>query len=277
MDDDDGKVGDEFMRMLEPVAGHVPYMTVAGNHEKKGNFSEYKGRFTMPGEAEGMFYTFDLGPVRLVAICSEFYYYLEYGTEMARNQYRWLENVLKEANTPEARAEHPWLVVYGHRPMYCSNFVGDKDCRNTNDLFRVGIPDENIDGVEPLLMRYGVDLAVWAHIHAYERLFPIFNSVVFNGTDEDPYLNPGAPVHIITGSAGAEAHGKMPGSAAPWSAYRSIDYGYTRLTFHNASHLSLEQVSEDRHGEIVDSVWIRKDQHLPYSELTRTDHGYLKV
>ena len=32
--DDDGKVGDEFMRMVEPVAGRVPYMVTPGNHEK---------------------------------------------------------------------------------------------------------------------------------------------------------------------------------------------------------------------------------------------------
>ncbi|XP_037073099.1 acid phosphatase type 7-like [Pollicipes pollicipes] len=144
MDDDDGKVGDEFMRGVEPVAGHVPYMTVAGNHEKHSNFSEYKNRFTMPGSAENMFYTFDMGPVRFVAICSEFYYYLEYGTHMAINQHSWLENVLKEASTPAARAAHPWLVVYGHRPMYCSDFQSGKDCENKNDLLRVGIPDEHM-------------------------------------------------------------------------------------------------------------------------------------
>ena len=59
------------------------------------NFSEYKARFTMPGNAENMFYTLELGPVQFVAINSEFYYYLEYGTHMAINQYNWLENVLK--------------------------------------------------------------------------------------------------------------------------------------------------------------------------------------
>ena len=50
-------------------------------------------------------------------------------------------------------------------------------------------------------MEFGVDLALWAHVHAYERLWPVFNNTVFNGTEEDPYTNPGAPVHLITGSA----------------------------------------------------------------------------
>ena len=30
---DNGRVGDEFMRQIEPVATYVPYMTCPGNHE----------------------------------------------------------------------------------------------------------------------------------------------------------------------------------------------------------------------------------------------------
>jgi len=32
---DNAKVGDEFMRQLEPVASYIPYMTCPGNHEQK--------------------------------------------------------------------------------------------------------------------------------------------------------------------------------------------------------------------------------------------------
>jgi len=32
----------------------------------------------------------------------------------------------------------------------------------------------------------------------------------------------------------------------PWSAVRSDDYGYTRMTVHNATHLYMEQVSDDK-------------------------------
>lgn len=37
---------------------------------------------------------------------------------------------------------------------------------------------------------------LWAHEHSYERLWPIYNFTVFNGSTEHPYTNPGAPVHI---------------------------------------------------------------------------------
>ena len=38
-----------------------------GNHEHHYNFSNYKARFTMPGDDEKMFYSFNIGPVHFVA------------------------------------------------------------------------------------------------------------------------------------------------------------------------------------------------------------------
>ena len=34
----------------------------------------------------------------------------------------------------------------------------------------------------------------------------------------------------------------------PWSAFRSSDYGYSRIKVHNATHLNLQQVSDDLVG-----------------------------
>ena len=50
-------------------------------------------------------------------------------------------------------------------------------------------------------MSYGVDVAIWAHEHSYERMWPLYNYTLYNGTEEDAYHNPGAPAHIVTGSA----------------------------------------------------------------------------
>lgn len=32
---------------------------------------------------------------------------------------------------------------------------------------------------------------------------------------------------------------------AIWTAFRTVDYGYTRMTIHNKTHISIEQVSVD--------------------------------
>lgn len=45
----------------------------------------------------------------------------------------------QEANKPENRAKRPWIITYGHRPMYCSDDDGD-DCLNNESLVRTGLP-----------------------------------------------------------------------------------------------------------------------------------------
>ena len=55
--------------------------------------------------------------------------------------------------------------------------------------------------MEEELIRYNVDLAIWAHEHNYERQWPMFNYTVLKGSEEKPYVNPRGPVHITTGSA----------------------------------------------------------------------------
>ena len=52
-------------------------------------------------------------------------------------------------------------------------------------------------------MDYKVDIAIWAHEHNYERFWPMYNYTVLNGTthENEPYTDPRAPIHFITGSA----------------------------------------------------------------------------
>ncbi|XP_046967699.1 acid phosphatase type 7 isoform X1 [Vanessa cardui] len=262
MDTDEALVGDEFMRQIQPLAAVLPYMTCPGNHESKYNFSNYRNRFSMPGPYESMFYSFDLGPIHFISISTEFYYFLEFGFKMVANQFQWLEEDLLQATKPENRARRPWIVLFGHRPMYCSN-SDDIDC--SVEYTRKGLPFLGLYSLEPLLQRFGVDVVVWAHEHSYERTWPLYDQRVYNGSLREPYRNPRAPVHIITGSAGCqEDTNKFKKHPPAWSAFRSSDYGYTRLRAHNRTHLHLEQVDVDLKGQVVDSVWIIKDHHRPY-------------
>ena len=50
-------------------------------------------------------------------------------------------------------------------------------------------------------------------------------------------------LHFQGCQEGEDPFEKLP---HPWSAAHSDDYGYSRLTVHNASHLSIEQVSVDK-------------------------------
>lgn len=264
MDTDNGRVGDEFMRQIQPIAAYTPYMVCVGNHEQAYNFSNYKNRFSMPRTNDNMFFTFDIGPVHFISFSTEFYFFTQYGFRQIARQYHWLEDELRRANEPEARTRTPWIVTYGHRPMYCSNNNTD-DCTDIDSVVRVGIPVLKWYGLEELFYKYGVDLSLWAHEHSYERLFPIYNREVMNGSYEEPYTNPGAPVHLTTGSAGCdEAHDDFRMDTPYYTAFRSADYGFTRMTVYNETHLHMEQISAEKKAAVIDDVWIVKDKHGPY-------------
>ena len=47
----------------------------------------------------------------------------QYGFHQIIRQYLWLENDLKKANSAENRDARPWIIIFGHRPMYCSDQV----------------------------------------------------------------------------------------------------------------------------------------------------------
>ena len=91
----------------------------------------------MPGDSENMFYSFNVGPIHFISISTEFYYFLNYGIKMVANQYNWFVQDLEKANLPQNRAKQPWIILIGHRPMYCSS--ERIDCI-MNSFPRVGLP-----------------------------------------------------------------------------------------------------------------------------------------
>ncbi|KAK6182161.1 hypothetical protein SNE40_009905 [Patella caerulea] len=267
MESANGTMGDNFFNIIQPVAANLPYMTCPGNHEGNHNFTQYKNRLFMPGDEQGdrMYYSFNVGPVHVISFSTEFYFFLQYGLVQVPRMYNWLENDLKVANLPENRAKQPWIITMGHRPMYCSNNDTD-DCTRYESIVRLGVPILHLYGLEKLFYNYGVDLQLWAHEHSYERLWPVYDRKVYNGSYDHPYINPKAPVHIITGSAGCQENLDPFDKDRPyWSAKRVKDYGYTRMTVFNSTHLYAEQLSDDKGGMIMDKMWLIKDKHGPYT------------
>ena len=99
-------------------------------------------------------------------------------------------------------------------------------------------------GLEDLFYRYGVDIIIGAHEHTYERLFPVYDRQVFNGSAEEPYRNPKAPIHLLVGSAGCQEE-VDPFVSKPehWSAKRISDYGITEFHVLNKTHIRVRQRS----------------------------------
>lgn len=99
---------------------------------------------------------------------------------------------------------------------------------------------------EDLLYKYRVDLAFWAHYHAYERTCKLYKGKC----TEDGIL------HLIVGTAGKDVDADV-WYDKDWSIFRSNDYGYGRVTVSNYSAMLFEWI-QNRSKKVVDSVWLLK-------------------
>jgi predicted MPP superfamily phosphohydrolase len=116
----------------------VPFYAALGNHDQQTN-RFYKG-FNMGGER---YYSYDRKNVRFFVLDSNL---------MDSKQMAWFESVL---NQPQ----DGWKICYFHHPIY-------------SDGGRHGSDVELRVMLEPLLIKYGVDVVFSSHDHVYERLQP---------------------------------------------------------------------------------------------------------
>jgi predicted phosphodiesterase len=117
---------------------NVPFYASLGNHDDP-NQRLYKP-FNMNGER---YYTFTKGPIKFFVLDSNY---------MDRTQLSWLEREL-QASTDR------WKMAYFHHPLYSS---GE----------RHGSEVDLRQQLEPLFLKYGVDVVFAGHEHFYERIKP---------------------------------------------------------------------------------------------------------
>jgi 3',5'-cyclic AMP phosphodiesterase CpdA len=110
-----------------------------GNHDNT-NERFYKP-FNMNGES---YYTFKKGNVRFLVLNSNY---------MDPKQFAWLETQLRDAGNGG------WKICYFHHPLYSSG----KYHGSSVDLRQ---------SLEPMFMKYGVDVVFSGHDHVYERVHP---------------------------------------------------------------------------------------------------------
>jgi hypothetical protein len=116
----------------------VPFYAALGNHDDPTQ--RYYKPFNMGGER---YYTFAKGNARFFVLDSNY---------MDQAQLKWLEDGLSNSNDR-------WKVAYFHHPLYSS---GEKH----------GSEVDLRTQVEPLFMKYGVDIVFAGHEHFYERIKP---------------------------------------------------------------------------------------------------------
>jgi predicted phosphodiesterase len=129
----------KFERPYKPLldAG-VQFFASLGNHDEPTQ--RFYKLFNMGGER---YYTFTRGPIQFFALDT---------TYMDRAQIEWLEQEL-------IRSRAHWKIAFGHHPIYSSGR------RHGSELDLRAL-------VEPLFVRYGVDVVFAGHEHFYERIHP---------------------------------------------------------------------------------------------------------
>lgn len=258
----DGRVGDKWLNLVEPIAASFAYMTLPGNHEGHQNFTHYKTRFNMPlneaNNGTSYFYSFDMGPAHFVMMNTEVYFSSSNVT--AITQMNWLLDDLKKANNN--RELRPWLIVLSHHPLYCSVNWELPLLQNNGDCGHNAVMlQEQLDDV---LYQNGVDIYFQAHVHNYEREAAIYKNLTVPSEFDGPniHIGPKAPIYITNGNAGNYEGHNDPTSPTPqdWAQFWSNDYGYGRLIVYNNTHLYYEQYSSPD-VSCMDHVWVIKTQN----------------
>jgi 3',5'-cyclic AMP phosphodiesterase CpdA len=195
----------KFERPFGPLldAGVTFYATL-GNHDKPTN-RNYP-RFNMGGER---YYTFVKRDVRFVVLDTNL---------LDHPQLLWLEATLKAAR-------EPWKICYFHHPLY-----SDAGRHGSNLELRVVL--------EPVLVRYGVQVVLSGHEHVYERLKPQKGITYF-----------------VAGSGGQLRKGDLPSGAADMAAGFDKDQAFVLVAI-TADEFTFQTIS--RVGTTVDSGVIHR-------------------
>ena len=84
----------------------------------------------MHSTSANQWYAFEVGPLKVISYSTELYYRSTLGPAITQQRQRdWLKAELESTN----RSRTPWLVTFGHRPMYCSSVDGDDCTDSVND------------------------------------------------------------------------------------------------------------------------------------------------
>jgi len=248
---DKGKNGDEYMRALQSFAASMPCMVTPGNHETLNNFSNFNMRFNMPNYANSKnhYYSFNLGNIHFTTLSLDLV--IENPSSMPY-MLNWLEKDLSEAHAN--RNQRPWIIVYTHRPLYCSKKKAD--CTENAEKY---------SAIEEILNKYKIDLYVSGHVHHYERMLPLYKgeAAAFQQFPGDAkvnhIINPQAPVYIVQGKAGHSNDPEDGKTATPRAFTVKLDNEYSFIAVHssNSTHLHVENYNSYS-VDVTDNLYLIK-------------------
>ncbi|KAL6187788.1 hypothetical protein ACLB2K_039183 [Fragaria x ananassa] len=113
------------------------------------------------------------------------------------------------------------------------------------------------ESLQKLWQKYKVDIAIYGHVHNYERTCPIYQNIC---TNEEKHYYKGSlngTIHVVAGGAGASLS-TFTSLQTKWSIFKDHDHGFVKLTAFDHSNLLFEY-KKSRDGQVYDSFRISRD------------------
>ena len=227
-----------------------PVFPSLGNHDSRlenSNGQPYRDLFVLPEHGATAaypdhaerYYSFDYGPIHVVVL----------DTELAFQDASRQAAQVSWADADLAASSQPWKIAVFHRAPYSSGGEHGSDLAVRSAF-------------APLLERRGVQLAVTAHEHDYERTVPLAAGVPASG----------GVTYVVTGGGGGPLY---PAAASSWTAYSASRHHYVRASVTDCV-LQLDAVALDR--SVFDTVSLRRcdppaDTQLPVASITSPAAG----
>lgn len=182
-----GKKGDNFFELMEPVLTQAPFVLTPGNHEIADDARFLNARFIMPGTVPSdhdtmNLYHFTAARTLWVSMNLDYTNFLE----MSRVKFysEKLFEILSQ-KAPKRGSEFEYFAFFTHRPFYCVQ----RGERAIIDGFYAA-------PIEAVIQTFDVDMILTGHTHDFER------NTMFS--QYAPAKNAENKVMIISGAAGTD-------------------------------------------------------------------------
>ena len=198
-----GKTSNCWFQITDDI---LDKMQVAiGNHDidSQKKLKDYMEFFNL----EKQYYSFNYGNIHFLALSTEVPY------SKSSKQYEFVKTDLEKTSSD---ASIDWIIVYFHRHMYGSGSTPDEE-KDFRKLYH------------PLFDKHDVDLALQAHQHIYERMFPLkynhddSDEPIITTYDNYNYIDPEGVIFITIGTGGAKKTGFS--DIEDFTAERFFNYG----------------------------------------------------
>jgi hypothetical protein len=217
-----------------------------GNHDvmTKKLLNSYLNHFSLSKQ----YYSFDFQNVHVLTMATE----LEW--EVGSKQYKFVKNDLEQVSKdPNIK----WIIVTMHKPIYTSpNGCSASSCEGSKTLR---------DTYHPLFDNYGVDLVLEAHMHSYQRSYPIKYNVdnppkpIITSSDKNNYNNPSGEIFAIIATGGINFH-SLAGKAPFTATQQDSKFGILEMQFSN-NKLDAKFISNA--GSAMDHFTVTKTTKKP--------------